>query len=61
MDIDCYYNIFAFLDFKNIINLSVVNKLFYSISKNELIWKVFYNNKFYNIYCDKMFYYNLAI
>ena len=34
------------------------NKLFYVISKNELIWKSFYNNDFYNIVCTNRFYYN---
>ena len=49
MNDDCYYNIISFLDIKDIINISLVNKQFYKISKNELIWKSFYNNKFNNI------------
>ena len=51
MDIDCYYNIISFLDINNNKNIAKVNKLFYVISKNELIWKSFYNNDFYNIKC----------
>ena len=55
MDSDCYYTIISFLDIKNIYNVALVNKQFYIISKNELIWKSFYNNKFSNIECTKMF------
>ena len=55
MDSDCYYTIISFLDIKNIYNVALVNKQFYIISKNELIWKSFYNDKFSNIKCTKMF------
>ena len=55
MNDDCYYNIISFLDIKDIINISLVNKQFYKISKNELIWNSFYNNKFNNIKCTIMF------
>src|SRR5271167_1629758 len=55
MNDDCYYNIISFLDIKDIINISLVNKQFYKISKNELIWKSFYNNNFNNIKCTIMF------
>ena len=55
MNDDCYYNIISFLDIKDINNISLVNKYFYKMSKNELIWKSFYNDKFYNIKCTIMF------
>ena len=55
MDTDCYYTIISFLDIKNICNIALVNKQFYIISKNELIWKLFHNKKFSNIECTKMF------
>src|SRR5271167_2334980 len=55
MNDDCYYNIISFLDIKDIINISLVNKQFYKISKNELIWKSSYNNNFNNIKCTNMF------
>src|SRR5271170_4534873 len=58
MDCDCYFNIFLYLSIKENINMSVVNKIFYMISKNELLWKSYYENDFYNICCNKMFYQN---
>ena len=58
MDTDCYYTIISFLDIKNICNIALVNKQFYMISKNELIWKSFYNDNFSNIECTKMFHNN---
>src|SRR5271154_4318618 len=58
MNCDCLYNIFLFLNIKDNINISLVNKIFYIISKNELFWKSYYENKFYNIKCNGMFYQN---
>src|SRR5271170_8045226 len=58
MDCDCLYYIFTFLNIKDNINMTAVNKIFYVISKNELFWKVFYENDFYNIKCNEMFYLN---
>src|SRR5277367_6822110 len=58
MDCDCLYNIFTFLNIKDNINISLVNKIFYVISKNELFWKSYYKNNFYNIKCNEMFYQN---
>jgi Leucine-rich repeat (LRR) protein len=58
MNSDCYYTIISFLDIKNIHDIALVNKQFYIISRNELIWKSFYNDKFSNINCGRMFYLN---
>ena len=58
MDGDCYYNIISFLDIKTNIKISLVSKLFNKLSKNEILWKIFYNNDFYNIKCTKMFRHN---
>src|SRR5271154_5787171 len=58
MNCDCLYNIFLFLNIKDNINISSVNKIFYVISKNELFWKSYYENNFYNIKCNEMFYLN---
>src|SRR5271170_2926168 len=58
MDCDCLYYIFTFLNIKDNIDISSVNKIFYVVSKNELFWKVFYENDFYNIKCNNMFFLN---
>ena len=58
MDSDCYCNIISFLDIKDNMNISLVNKLFYEISKTNLIWASLFKNKFYNIDCTKLFYDN---
>ena len=58
MNIDCYYYIISFLDINDNKNIAKVNKIFNVISKNELIWKLFYNNDFYNIKCTNNFYQN---
>ena len=58
MDSDCYYTIISFLDIENIYNIALINKQFYIISRNELIWKSFYNDNFSNIECTKMFHNN---
>ena len=46
MDYDSILYIFTFLDIKSIINCSLVCKSFNSISKNELIWKRLFNEKY---------------
>ena len=61
MNDDCYYYIISFLDIKDNIKLSLVNKSFHTISKNEILWKIFYNITFYNIKCDIMFYHNYKL
>ena len=61
MDDDCYYYIMSFLDIKDNIKLSLVNKSFYIILKNEILWKIFYDITFYNIKCDIMFYHNYKL
>ena len=58
MDSDCYCNIILFLDIKDNRNISLVNKLFYKISKNDLIWASLFKNNFHNINCTKLFYDN---
>ena len=58
MNSDCYCNIISFLDIKDNRNISLVNKLFYKISKNDLIWASLFKNNFHNINCTKLFYDN---
>ena len=58
MNTDCYYNIILFLGIADNRNISLVNKLLYQISKNESIWKSFFENKFYGINRTKLFYHN---
>jgi hypothetical protein len=58
MNTDCYLNIISFLDIKDNNNIGLVNKPLYMISKNDLIWKSFFCDNFYNIECTKMFHFN---
>jgi len=58
MNADCYCNIISFLDIADNCNIALVNKLLCQISKNESIWKPFFENKFYGIDCTKQFYHN---
>jgi len=45
---DCLYNLFLWLDIKNLIKCSLVNKQFLNISQHELLWKKLYD---FNIPC----------
>src|SRR5580700_10267927 len=46
MDHDSVLYIFTFLDLKSVINCSYVCKSFNIISKNEMIWKILFNEKY---------------
>src|ERR1700690_3700822 len=46
MDYDSILYIFTFLDIESVINCSLICKSFNSISKNELIWKRLFNEKY---------------
>jgi len=50
---DCLYNLFYWLDVKNIIKCSLVNKQFLNISQKELLWKKLYD---FNIPCHQHYY-----
>jgi len=50
---DCLYNFFYWLDVKNIINCSLINKQFLNVSQHELLWKKLYD---FNIPCYQHYY-----
>src|ERR1700690_3637551 len=49
MDYDSISYTFTFLDIKSLISCSIVCKQFNEISKNELIWKRLFNEKYHCI------------
>src|ERR1700677_5037647 len=52
MNNDCVFCIFAMLNVSDIVNCLYVCKRFYTISKNNLLWKQLFKVKFYNVCID---------
>ena len=52
MNNDCVFCIFAMLNVSDIVNCLYVCKRFYTIAKNNLLWKQLFKVKFYNVYID---------
>ena len=50
MNNDCVFCIFAMLNVSDIVNCLYVCKRFYTIAKNNLLWKQLFKVKFYNVY-----------
>jgi hypothetical protein len=61
MNDDCILSILSFLDIININNISLVNKQFNILSKNDFIWRKFYDTNFNGISCTRMFYDNYKV
>lgn len=58
MNSDIIYSIFQYLTPPNIINCSLVCKLFHKVSNLDHLWKLLFKNKFYNVLKHKHFYKN---
>ena len=52
MNNDCVFCIFAMLNVSDIVNCLYVCKRFYTIAKNNLLWKQLFKVKFYNVCID---------
>ena len=50
MNNDCVFCIFVMLNVSDIVNCLYVCKRFYTIAKNNLLWKQLFKVKFYNVY-----------
>ena len=49
MNNDCVFCIFTMLNVSDIVNCLFVCKRFYTIAKNNLLWKQLFKVKFYNV------------
>jgi hypothetical protein len=55
---DCLIIICKFLNVKDLVSCSLINKQFYGISQNESIWNPLFLHKFSNVSCSKDHYNN---
>ncbi len=52
---DCIFYILTFLGAFDVVKCSLINKQFYMVSKNEMLWEKIFNNAFYTVSKNEMF------